>query len=276
MTAEASRWQNWQRASLLGLLFAATSSGAVATCDPRPTSLLGAYVSELSAWSEFDSSGRRLVRESGKLHGTEFSMGWRCFDWDVSATLSQLRGSRSYEGETSTGVPAVSLSNVRKSYGHLQGNFRITDRWHLGGRLATDRIWRDIASASEAAGYPERFDLTMISFGTQLQTVIGPGNLTLSAWLGKPATSRMTLNLPGRDQATLPLGSVLQLEMAAAWRSRISSTWQWQADVRYRRTDMGQGEDAVIRRGGIPVGLAKQPRTSMVDVPLTVGVACIF
>lgn len=276
MTAQASRWQNWHRASVLGLLLAGTSSAVVADCQPQPTALLGAYVIRGSTWNEFDTSGRRLVRESGKLHGTEFSMGWRCFDWDVAATLSQLTGSRSYEGETSIGVPAVSLSNVRQSYGHLQGNFRITDTWHLGGRLATDRIWRDIASVSEAAGYPERFDLTMLSFGTQLRTVSGPGDLTLSSWVGKPVMSRMELNLPGRDQATLPLGSVLQLEMAAAWRSRITSTWHWQADVRYRRTDMGQGEDAVIRRGGIPVGLAKQPRTSMVDVPISLGVVREF
>ncbi len=276
MTAQARRWQHWHTASAFGLLLAATSLGAFAACDPQPTAWIGTYVGGLSTWNEFDASGRRVVREAGRLHGTELSTRWRCFDWDVVAALSQLSGSRSYDGETSTGVPAVSTSNVRQRYGSVQASFRITDTWHLGGRLASTRIWRDIASTSEAAGYPERFDLTMISFGAQAQTVTGPGNLALSAWLGKPAMSRMALNLPGRDQATLALGSVLQVEMAAAWRARITSTWHWQADVRYRRTDIGQSEDAVIRRGGVPVGLAKQPRTSILDVPISLGVACEF
>jgi hypothetical protein len=86
----------------------------------------------------------------------------------------------------------------------------------------------------------------------------------------------MELTLPGRDQATLKLGSMNQTEFVALWRTPIGSSLYLEAEVQYRRTAMGQGENSVIERGGMPVGLAHQPTTVMVDVPVAVRLGYEF
>lgn len=273
----AKTWvHNWHKAGLLGLMTAAISAAAAAECVDRSASWLAANVTSSSEWNEFDASGRKLVHESGTLHGVELSAGLRCGDWNLQAQLSQLDGSRLYDGQTSTGVPVTSQSALRQLQGHLQASLNLTDTWQLGGRLSSHTLWRDIASAAGSSGYPERYDWTMLSLGAQWQTALGPGKLTLAAWTGTQLKSTMVLNLPGRDQATLPLGSISQVELAAGWRAQLRRAWSLQADVRYRRADMDQGADAVITRRGVPVGMAHQPRTSMVDVPVAIRIGYEF
>ncbi|MDO8771287.1 MAG: hypothetical protein Q7K57_21810 [Burkholderiaceae bacterium] len=273
----AKTWvHNWHKAGLLGLMTAAISVAAAAECVDRSASWQAANVTSSSEWDEFDASGRKLVHESGTLHGAELSAGLRCGDWNLQAQISQLNGSRLYDGQTSTGVPVTSQSALRQLQGHLQASLNLTDAWQLGGRLSSHTLWRDIASAAGASGYLERYDWTMLSLGAQWQTALGPGKLTLAAWTGTQLKSTMVLNLPGRDQATLPLGSISQVELAAGWRAQLGRAWSLQADVRYRRADMDQGADAVITRRGVPVGVAHQPRTSMVDVPVAIRIGYEF
>jgi len=273
----AKTWvHNWHKTGLLGLMTAAISVAAAAECVDRSASWQAASVTSSSDWNEFDASGRKLVHESGTLQGVELSAGLRCGNWNLQGQLSQLDGSRLYVGQTSTGVPVTSRSALRQRQGHLQASLNVTDAWQLGGRLSGQTLWRDIASAGGASGYPERFDWTLLSLGAQWKTALGPGQLTLAAWAGTQLASSLVLTLPGRDQATLPLGSISQTELAAGWRTQLSPAWHLQADVHYRRTDIDQGADVVIRREGIPVGMAHQPRTSMVDMPIAIRIGYEF
>lgn len=266
----------WQKAGVLGFLAAATSIAAAGNCVDHSTTWQVASVSNLSDWNEFDASGRKLVHESGTLQGVELSAGLRCGDWSLQGQLSQLDGSRLYDGQTSTGIPVTSHSALKQLQGHLQASWNVTDAWQLGGRYSGQTTWRDIASAGGASGYPERFDWTLLSFGSQWKTALGPGQLILAAWVGTQLSSSMTLNLPGRDQATLPLGSIRQDELEAGWRTQLSPAWNLQADVRYRRTTIDQGADVVIKRSGLPVGVAHQPRTSVTDMPITIRIGYEF
>ena len=269
------RW-NRTRSSSLGLLLAAISVAAAAECSDRLNSLKVALVSDQSDWSEFDTSGRKLAQESGKLHGPELSIALHCADWDFLALASQLDGSRMYDGQTSTGVTIISNSAVRQRQGYLQASFNLADSWRLGGRLSSNTIWRELASTGGAAGYPELYYWTTISLGTQWETVLGRNRFKLAAWFGKPVMSTMELTLPGRDHATLKLGSMNQTEFAAGWRTPIGPSWYLEVDVQYRRTAIGQGEDAVITRGGMPVAVAHQPQTLLVDVPVAVRIGYDF
>lgn len=266
----------WHKAGALGLLAASISVAAAADCADRSAAWQAGYVSDLSDWNEFDASGRKLVHESGTLQGVALSASLRCGDWKLQGQLSQLDGSRLYDGQTSTGVPVTSQSALRQRQGHLQASLNVTDAWQFGGRLSGQTLWRDIASAGGASGYPERFDWTLLSLGAQWKTGLGPGQLTLAAWAGTQLMSSMVLTLPGRDPATLPLGSISQAELAAGWRTQLSPAWHVQVDVRYRRTDIDQGADVVIMRNGAPVGMAHQPRTSMVNMPVAIRIGYEF
>jgi hypothetical protein len=267
-----------KRAQQAGLLFlaAAGSLAAAAACDYRSMKWQLAYVSNSSEWNEVDASGRKLDRESGVLSGPEVAASLRCEDWNFQAQASQLDGTRAYDGQTSTGVPVMSQSAIRQLQGHLQAGYKLAESWQLGARLSGQTLWRDIASAGGATGYPERYDWSMLSVGGQWQTTAGPGQLNLAAWVGQALWSRMELNLPGYDPAILPLGNISQFELAIGWQTEFSPSWQFIAGLRYRRTDMSQGADVVLRRSGNPVGVAHQPATSMVDMPLSVGIAYQF
>ena len=276
MTADTGR--HWRRiaGSSLGLLLSATSLTAHAQCSERLTALQAAPVSQQSRWRELDASGRQLVRESGSLHGAELSLGLHCADWDLLARASLLDGTRLYDGQTSTDAPMASSTRVRQAQAALQANYRLADAWQWGGRLSHHTIWRDIASAGAAAGYPERYDWTILAVGAQWQTLAGSNRFSLAAWLGKPLRSSMQLNLPGRDEATLKLGPMHQAELAATWRTPLAGAWHLEADVQYHRTAMGQREDTVIQRSGAPVGLAHQPRTIVVELPVAVRIGYAF
>ena len=276
MTGDTTRQWNRIKGGSLGLLLTAISIPAAAECNDRLTSLRVALVSSQSDWNEFDASGRKLVNESGRLNGEELSIGLHCSDWDFLALMSQLDGPRVYDGQSSTGVAIISSAVVRQRQSYLQASFNVAGTWQLGGRLSSNTIWRDLASAGGASGYPELYRWTTMSLGTQWETVTGRNQFKLAAWFGRPLMSTMELTLPGRDQATLKLGSMNQTEFAAAWRTSISPSWHLEAEVQYHRTAMGQGESSVIQSGGMPVGLAHQPTTVMVDVPVAVRLGYDF
>jgi hypothetical protein len=259
-------------AVLLGLAATATSAVAASNCPNQPFSLQATYVNNGSDWREFDTKGGELVHESGTLQGPQVTVALSCWGWNFQAQLSQLDGDRDYDGQTSSGTAILSQSALHQLHRQVQTTVNATDAWSLGLRLSNQVTWRDIASAGGASGYPERFEWTLLSLGSQWRFPVGPGQLTLAAWAGKQLNSSMTLHLPGRDQTALALGTVSQIELQIGWRIPLSTDWGLQADASYRRTDIGQGADAVVTRNGRPTGIAHQPQSRTVDVPISIRI----
>lgn len=253
-----------------------TMSAGAAVCTERAWLLQTGLVNNTSDWQEFDSRGKRLVQESGILQGAQLSASLQCSDWEFEGAWAQLDGTRNYDGQTNSGTPVVSQSAVRQSIGHFRTGYSVSDAWQLGARVSGQTTWRDIASAGGAAGYPERFDWTILSVGAQWKTQLAGGQLALAAWAGSQLNSSMTLQLPGRDPSSLALGPIQQYEVSLAWSLSLQKGWIVQADVRYLATDVAQGTEAVITRGGIPVGVARQPHTTMVDIPLAFRLGYAF
>jgi hypothetical protein len=258
---------------LPALLLATLASTASAACTEPELLWQAAGLSQGSRWDELTPSGQSLVHESGRLDGLEFSGRLRCGAWQFAAHLTQLEGSRDYQGQTSTGIAVNSRSELRQRQARLQTSLDLTPTWQLGGRLSHQTHWRDIASAGAASGYPERFDWTLLEAGAQWQTGLGPGQLQLAAWAGAPLQSSMALTLPGRDPASLSLGAMRQFELSAAWRGPLRPGWQFQVDIAYRRTEIEQGASSVITRAGVPVGVAHQPRTVLRELPLAIRIS---
>lgn len=270
------RRYRWLGQALVSCVSTTAASNAAAMCSERSTILQAAYVSSQSDWQEFDAAGKRIVHESGSLGGTELSAGITCGRWNFQALLTELRGDRAYEGQTSTATPVTTQSAIRQTRGQVQAGLHLGEPWLLGVRWTGQTGWRDIASAGNATGYPERFDWTLLSLGTQWKRAIGTGQLTLSAWAGRQLTSSMELNLPGRDQAMLALGPIRQRELSIAWLQPLDHGWSLQVDASHRRTDIGVGDSALIRRNGLPVGVAYQPQSRAVDTPLAIRIAYSF
>ena len=259
-------------AVLLGLTATAAPAVAASSCTTQPISFQAAYVNNGSEWREFDTTGRELVHETGTLQGPQVAAELSCWGWSFRAEMSQLDGDRDYDGQTSSGVSVRSHSALHQVHRAIQASVNATDNWMLGLRVSNQVTWRDIASAGGASGYPERFEWTLLSLGSQWRAPLGLGQLTLAAWAGTQLNSSMTLHLPGRDRTKLALGSIQQYELEAGWQIPLNAAWRLQADVRYRRTDIAQGADAVVTRNGIPVGVAHQPRSRSVDLPIAIHI----
>jgi hypothetical protein len=270
-----NRLLGW-RSELIFLLLVGGSHSASAQCNDKLIRWSGAYIIDTSNWSEVDASGHRLVTESGRLAGTELSGQFHCNSWDYAAVFSDVSGTRDYDGQTSSGFQVTSNSQVRKRELQLKVGFDVSQHWQVGGRLSHLTIWRDIASAGGASGYPEQFDFSMLSIGSNWHSEVGRGQLRLAAWIEQPLMSKMTINLPGSDQATLPLGNVKQLDLSVAWRYPLSAAWSLEADLGYRRTEIGQGEDVVLMRNGLPVYMAHQPKTVTDDRSMTMRIEYLF
>jgi hypothetical protein len=252
----------------LVLAAGATCAASAADCADHLIASAG-YTRDASHWTEFAASGRKLVHETGALNGVVVSVDSRCNSWVYQAQVLGLKGHRSYDGQTNTGVAVKSQSQLRQLGWNFQSGWNINEAWQLRGRLSGLTTWRDIASAGGASGYPERFDWTLASLGAQWQTTLGQSHWVLGVWSGMQLNSSMRFNLPGSDQTRLSLGSIRTNELVAAWHTQIGPSWHLAVDTGYRRTDIHQGPFGVIQRNGVAVGAATQPRTTLVDVPIT-------
>ncbi len=268
--------RNRAGATSLALLLCSMAPSAWAVCPEPSIQWQVALVSATSQWDEFDTLGRKLVHESGTLEGPEMSVGLRCEGWDYRAGAAQLDGPRHYDGQTSTGVPVASHSTLKMQDLNLQAGFNLNEQWQIAGRVSRGLVWRNIASTAGAVGYPERYEWTSAWLGTLWTTATAPHQWVVQAWFGAPLTSSMVADLPGHDRTVLPLGSTRQIELAAAWRMALDAHWHVQADVRYRRIDIDQGRNVVMLRGGIPMGLAHQPKTIEVNMPVAIRLSYSF
>jgi len=272
MSPGAGRFRGRCKAILAAMLAMVTSVAVTAACDDRSLAAQAAYLSNSSEWFEFNAAGRELVHETGTLQGMELAMDLRCADWQWQGAVALFDGVRRYDGETSMGVPVISQSAIRQLHGHVQTTLPVSDAWRLGARLSGQTLWRDIASAGGATGYSERYEWMLASLGAQWRSGLGPGQIMLALWTGTALQSGMLLSHPSFAQTRLPLGSITQYELSAGWRTRWRAAWSLQLEAAYRQTDMAQGAQAILTRSGVPVGVAHQPRTSMVDMPLGVRI----
>jgi len=265
-----------RNAGALSILVVATTFAAAGGCINNAITFDAAIVTNTSTWDEFDLLGRKLVNESGSLNGVELTAGFSCNRWLYQAQISQFEGDRTYDGQTSTGTTVSSHSALRQLQGHLQAGWSVNNAWQVAGRLSNHSTWRDIASAGGASGYQERFEWTLLSLGSQWTTAVGPGQLKFGAWVGQQVNSQISVTLPGRDQASAALGAIRNAELSVGWSVPLSQFWTLQADAHYVRTDINQSDEFVIRRNGVPVGGAHQPRLSIVDMPVSLRIGYVF
>jgi hypothetical protein len=92
--------------------------------------------------------------------------------------------------------------------------------------------------------------------------------------VGSDQTMRLTL--PGKDSTTLYFDSPSQSEMGVYFRKDLGNSLYLGTSYRHIRTEVSQSRYAVVRSGGVPVGIAYQPKTLFVDQALSVYVGMIF
>lgn len=242
---------------------------AWADCPDSPLELTASTGWVQSRWTELDAQGQPLVREAGVLHGGGIRGNGRCGHWSGSVGYEQYSGDRSYEGIASTGLAASSSSGIRKHRFLIEVRHLTSDTFHISTRLEAEQLSRDIASTSLAAGYPETFERQRVLIGANWRPESLGGAWTFSTHIGQSLRSRMQLTLPGRDSAELPLSTERTLLMTASWEKALNPQWSWRVLTEFRRNAMGQGNEAVITRFGLPNAVAHQPETRQTERSLS-------
>lgn len=249
------------RGWILGALLASLSGAAAAACGAPVIGALAGI--ERSRWEEFDAQGKSLVREQGTLTVSGLQALGRCGAVDWSAQWARSQGQRDYDGVTNTQAPLDTQSQLRAQALTMTAWLPVSGGWAVGSKLGYSQIQRDIASAGNALGYPERFDYLQAALGVRYQAALGERfRLSASGWLGGGQGGRVKIDFPRADPVTLPLGSsrLLALSLELDGGASAQPGWSWRAGVLYRHEQTGAGGAEAIVRNGVTVGAALQPR----------------
>ena len=226
---------------------------------------LGAFAGvERSQWREWDSTGRRLVKETGNLARTGLAISAQCQSVDWQIQWSQSQGDRNYDGLTNRYAPLKTSSDIRSQLFAAQLWLPLNAAWAIGTELNWREIERRIADQGLVQGYPERFRYGQAGIGLRYKTRLTPSialNGALTAGLGYGGTNRIAL--PGFESRELPLGkqryASLGIEVSSG-QAELTTGLSWTLGFHYRVEKNDAGEARPLYRNGIASGSAQQPR----------------
>lgn len=242
------------------MALAALLAGPASAESPWSFELAGQQ--EWQRWRETGSDGRRLVSEDGRLSGVAAGLGWTPPEGDVSLALRAglLYGERDYDGLSSRGAAVQSRSDIRNAFIGLETALAarpLLASWQWRPRAAVE-LWqwrRRLNDVGTVSGYPERYRQGLLLLGVQVQ---GDSGWRARLDAGGGPGGRNRLQLPGRDVASLPLGT------ARVWRlgfgAELAPAWRW--DVMHENLTLGAGDERAITLQGVPLQAARQPRTT--------------
>lgn len=257
-------------AALLALAGAGLPAAADACLAPDWALAAGA---EHSRWQEHDANGRRLVAERGDLATLAARAGVQCAGLQWQAVLGLAAGRRAYQGQSTTGQPVASHSDLRRLHWQLAALAPLGApadglAWWAGAEAGQALLWRDIASAGAVRGYPERFDQWQAAALLVHRRALAPGlGLQATLALGGGPAGRLHLHLPIADPALLRLGSsrLARLDVALLGGTMAPGlavggrTPGWQLHLQWQQQRTGAGPAATLWRHGVAVGGAAQP-----------------
>jgi hypothetical protein len=219
------------------------------------------------SWREWASDGRRLVDESGPLRGLSAAQRWSVGEaTSIGVAAGAHWGQRDYDGLSSRGQPVQTRSDIAQQMLRVDGaTAMFGDRWQSTAALEFWQWRRRLRGTDTAAGYPERYRQGLALLGVRWSGE--PTSWQARAELAWGSGGRNRVALPGRDEASLPLGRV------HGWRLQARSpSWQglW-VGAGLERLDFAAGEVRPITLQGVTVQAANQPRTALSRLELQLG-----
>lgn len=263
---------------LFALGAASAGAWALDCAAPQPSAVVGV---ERSRWQEFNSQGRRVVDETGVLHRAGLRLDGDCSALQWAAQWSQARGTRDYDGVSSTNQPLQTHSRLQTT----QAQLALWSPWNedlaLGARLDWTQVDRAIASVGRVQGYPERFRYLQAALGARYRLAdLGGLQWTVQGWLGGGPGGQLRLSLPGADVARLDLGrsqwAQLELQLQPAVLPSPLPGWNWQLRLQWQQEQMHAGTSQAITRNGLLVGGAVQPQTRQTRTGIEAGLQYRF
>lgn len=220
-----------------------------------------------SRWAEFDSEGRQLLQERGRLAGAALELRAACETGPaLELHWQQRQGSRDYQGQSTQGQALSTQSSVRETQLQAQLWQPFTEWLDLGLLAEWNQVRRELADVGPVRGYPERHRRMQLGVGLRVHGALSPAwQYQLQGEWGMGPAGRLHLALPIADPLELPSGRLqrqLGLRAQLAWSSPAAPAWQWRAGLAWRQERVSEGELATLWRAGNAVGGVRQPRVA--------------
>ena len=237
--------------------------------------------SERSRWSEYDATGRRLVREVGNLQTAGMGLSADCGGWRWQGRWLHAQGQRGYDGASNNGMALRSTSRIRREEARLQAWWSLDAANELGLEASLTQLHRDIAGAGGILGYPERFSAWRAGLGGRhAWFAMGGTDVAVEAWLGAGPAGHVDVALPGLDPARLRLGTSVSarvaLSVSSAGAAPDAAGWQWRMRLALQQDRTGVGRPQPIYREGAIYGGAVQPRFEQASAAISAAVLYRF
>ena len=274
--------QRWQRVRPQGrTLFLCACACLLAlpaqACEQVAGSMhMGSRYLMESAWTEYASSGKALVREQGTLAGSTLEAGLACGPWSLSASIFTNTGVRAYAGQTSFGSALATHSQIDMQASSISLGWDYTDSFQWVVDASQQHLARQIVGTATVAGYPETYDRELLRMGARWGMASELGRWTLIGMVSVGGAQSMRLQLPGKDATALRFDAPRQWDVGMEWRRDLNQSLYLQAAYHYIATSVEQSPYAIVTSGGSPVAVAYQPQTQTVDQPLTVSLGLRF
>jgi hypothetical protein len=245
-------------------------------------------VTQASVWTERAPSGLRLVREHGRLAGATLSAAGACHPVGWGLSVTELRGTRAYDGVSSTGASLQTDSRIHEQTVALDLEWPVAagasrSTWQVLVRGEHLQIGRDIASVGTVLGYPERFRFARASAGVRWRHTAWAGSsVEVAGWLGAGPSGRLDIALPIADATQLRTGSGRfgQIQFRWHWPSSmqepVAGQWRMHVAASASQWRIGEGAEQALTRSGRLVGVARQPASRLDSHSISAGWSYAF
>jgi len=241
----------------------AQPSAAAPSATPPPLEFTVGALTGHRRLREYTDQGAEWIRESGSVAGGTLGLATRLGDWRIGAGIAREAGRLDYRGTTQTGVPATSRTDVVETRLGLSAQRAFGPDAPVFGSLALEHrmLERTILDVGRLSGLDETYRLPIAWLGLGATLPLRAGvSVGLHGEFGHTFGARASVAFGGRLDAVrlAPAdGPALRLTLPVTWRLGPGSALRLETTL--ERIDLGRSPDAVVTRGGRPVGIAYQP-----------------
>lgn len=217
-------------------------------------------------WSEYDSSGSRLLREHGPRVG--LGLRWdnyarRLDSWRYSALARLTVGTVSYDGQTQSGVPVQTDTQYTGLRGEAMAGYQFNSGVLVQGGAGLDLWRRLIKDTGSVLGYRETYSIIYVKAGIGFLEQVGGGRLLAVVGPKMPVytSEYVDLRRVGYDPVTLHPGRRPSPFGQIEFIRESGEQPQWRASLYYDSYRFTPSDPATLTAGGATVGQAWQPES---------------
>lgn len=250
-------------------------AAAMQTCLILPASAQWQGTAGLSqrqvTHTEYDNTGRQLVRESGWLPGLLMGGAYQSgrHTWLAEAEIS--KGDIDYNGQSQAGVAAHSRTAMQLSVLRLGGRYAFGANYSALVAMEWDRSRRDILGIAGAAGLQEKYSTRRLIAGARKTWHPAQGTVAVNAAVVLSQPERLQVGFSGLlDPASLDTKRSHGVRIDAGVRP-ASAPWL-ELRSRFDWNTVPRSDDVAVTREGQFVGTIAQPEHVQRAIALTLAV----